>query len=100
MANTYNPIKAGQVTKLMINDGCEIQVRRPNGQIEVVANPAGIREMNNILFAKIVAATKAAGKGEVLSYVNKTKPAEYVVTAADAATDSTAQIERIMRAGE
>ena len=100
MTNTYNPIKAGQINVVVVSDGCEVSIRRPNGEIEVVSNPAGIREMNKILFAKIVAANKAAGKGSVLSYINKTKKVEYVVSAADAATDSTAKIERLMRAGE
>ncbi len=97
---TYNPIKAGQIKTVTVNDGCEISIRRPNGEIEVISNPAGIREMNKIFFAKIVSATKSAGKGDVLTYTNKTKVVEYTVTEADAATDSSAQIERIMQAGD
>ena len=96
----YNPIQAGQQIKVMTSDGCEISVTRPDGTVEVVCNPAGIREMNKILFAKIKAATKAAGRGDVTSFVNKTKPAIYTYTAADAAEDSSEQIEKIMKAGE
>lgn len=97
---TYNPIKAGQQIKVLVSDGCEISITRPDGTVDVVSNPAGIREMNKILFAKIKAATKAAGRGDVTSFVNKTKPATYTVSASDAAVDSTAQVERIMQAGE
>ena len=96
----YNPIKAGQQIKVMVSDGCEISITRPDGTVDVVVNPAGIREMNKILFAKIKAATKAAGRGDVTSFINKKKPAVYTVTAEDAAVDSSAQIEKIMKAGE
>lgn len=96
----YNPIQAGQQIKVMVADGCEIRITRPDGTVDVVSNPAGIRKMNEILFAKIKSATKAAGRGDVTSFVNKTKPAVYTVTAGDAATDSSAKIEKIMKAGE
>lgn len=96
----YNPIQAGQKIKIMVSDGCEISVTRPDGTVDVVSNPAGIREMNETLFAKIKAATKAAGRGDVTSFVNKTKPAVYTVTAGDSATDSSTQIAKIMKAGE
>jgi hypothetical protein len=96
----YNPIKAGQKINVTIPDGCEISITRPNGDVEIVSNPCGYHELNKVLFAKIKAATKAAGRGDVTSFVNKTKTAVYEVTAADAAEDSSAQIEKIMKAGE
>lgn len=96
----YNPIKAGQQIKGMVSDGCEISITRPDGTVDVVSNPGGTREMNEILFARIQKATKAAGRGDVTHFVNKTKAAVYTVTAEDAAIDSSAQIERIMKAGE
>ena len=43
---------------------------------------------------------RKAGRREVLSYKNYTKPASDTTTAADHATDSTARIERAMRCGE
>lgn len=96
----YNPIKSGQSINVMVSDGCEITIHRPNGTIEVLKNPGGYREMNNIIFAKIKTSTKAAGRGDVVSFKNLKKPAVYTVTDADAATDSSAQISRIMSAGE
>lgn len=93
----YNPVKAGQKITVKVSDGCEVVIRRPNGELETVQNPAGCREMNPALFARMKAATKAAGRGELVSYKNKQKDAEYTVTAADAAVDSTAQIERLMK---
>lgn len=92
----YNPVKAGQQIAIKLPDGCEVSIRRPNGEIEKVQNPAGIREMNPALFKRIKDATKAAGRGDVLSFVNKTKPGVYTVTAADAADASSEQIAKIM----
>ena len=97
---TYNPIKAGQVKNIMVPDGCTITINRPDGTVDVVKNPGGYREMNAALFAKIKAATKAAGRGDVVKFENLKKPSTYVVTEADAATDHTAHINRVMRAGE
>ena len=96
----YNPIKAGSQIKVMVSDGCEITINRPNGTVETMANPGGVREMNQIIFAKMAKATKAAGRGDVVSYRNLQKEAFYKVTSADAATDSSAQIDRILKAGE
>lgn len=97
---TYNPIKAGQVKVVMVADRSELTIKRPDGSIEVIVNPNTIKELNDVLFKRFVDATKKAGRGQVMSYKNFKKPAEYVVTAADAAVDSSAQIERIMCAGE
>jgi hypothetical protein len=97
---TYNPIKAGQQIHVMVQDGCAITINRPDGAVDVVKNPAGIHEMNPVLFARIRKATKAAGRGDVVKFENFKKPATYTVTDADAATDSSAQIERILKAGE
>ncbi len=96
----YTPVKAGQEIEMMINDGCEITVTRPDGTVEVIQNPCGIRQMNEVLFARLKADTKAAGRGDVTSYINKKKAAVYTVTAADAAVDSSAHIKKIMKAGD
>ena len=95
-----NAIKAGQQIEVMIPDYCELDVARPNGTVETIRNPNSIRELNDVLFARFVQATAAAGKGKVLAYRNTKKATTYTVTAADAATDSSARIERAMRAGE
>ena len=92
----YNPIKVGQEIKVQVQNGCEIVIHRPDGSVDVVANPAGTNELNPALFARIKAATKAAGRGDVVSYKNHKKDAVYVVTAADAATDSTSKIIKLM----
>lgn len=96
----YNPIKAGSQIKVMVSDSCEITINRPNGTVETMVNPGGVREMNQILFARMAKATKSAGRGEVVSFRNLKKEAFYTVTAANAATDSSAQIDRILNAGE
>ena len=93
---TYNPIKAGQKIKVQVQNGCEIVINRPDGTVDVVANPGGFRELNPVIFARIKAAAKTVGRGDVVSYKNHKKDAVYVVTAADAATDSTAQINKLM----
>ena len=95
-----NAIKAGQKINLMVADGCTITINRPDGTVDVLKNPGGFREMNAIIFKKIVAATKAAGRGDVVAWENLKKPATYTVSEADAATDSTEKIERTMAYGE
>lgn len=95
----YNPIKAGQQINVMVADYAEITVRRPNGSVETIKHPTG-KEITGPMFEAAKKATKAAGRGELISYRNVKKAATYTVTAADAATDSTAQIERLMTAGE
>lgn len=47
----------------------ELTIRRPNGEIETVVWPSDA-SLCQIKFEKIRAATKAAGRGEVLSYTN------------------------------
>lgn len=92
-------ITEGQIKNVMVADFAEVTINRPNGSIEIVKLPT-IRELNSALFARIVKETKAAGRGAVVSYRNVKKAATYTVTGADAATDSTARIERMMKAGE
>ena len=50
----------------------ELTVRRPNGNVEVVSNDK-LTQINDRTFAQIVAQTKAAGRGDVLSYTNVSK---------------------------
>ena len=95
-----NVIKAGQKITVMIADYCEIDVARPGGAVETIRNPNAIRELNDALLARFAKATAASGKGKVLAYRNFKKASTYTVTAADEATDSSARIERAMRAGE
>jgi hypothetical protein len=95
----FEMIKAGQKIEVQVPDYCELTVLRPNGEIEVVrAN--GFTALNDQRFARIKLETAKAGRGEVLSYRNVTKTAAYTTTEADAATDSTARIEKTMRYGE
>jgi len=96
----YNPIKAGSKIKVMVPDYCEITINRPDGSVDIVRNPAGRREINPNFFNTIKAATKKAGRGDIVSYKNYQKESFYTVTASDEAEDSSAQIERIMRGGE
>lgn len=92
-------IKAGQKIEVQVPDYCELTVRRPNGEIEVVRGN-GFTALNDKLFARVKTESAKAGRGELLSYRNVTKAASYTTTEADAATDSTARIEKTMRYGE
>lgn len=92
-------INEGQIKNVMVADFAEVTINRPTGLVEVVKLP-NIRELNPALFARIVRETKAAGRGDVVAYRNVKKATTYTVTAADAATDRTAHIEHMMRAGE
>lgn len=50
---------------------CEVTIRRPNGDIEtVVLPPEKFPALNEVLFEKMRKANRAAGRGEVLSYLN------------------------------
>lgn len=57
---------------LEIADYVEITIRRPGGEIEMVRHPS-LPALNDAAFARIAEATKAAGRGEALSYQNFTK---------------------------
>lgn len=92
----YNPIKAGETINMLISDYAEITVRRPNGSVETIKHP-NAREINEKMFAQMKAATKAAGRGDLISFRNVQKSATYTVTPADAATDSSEQISKIMK---
>ena len=92
-------IKPGQEIKVMVANYAEITVRRPNGVVETIKHPTA-REINEAMFSAAKKATKAAGRGDLISYRNIKKATTYTVTAADAATDNSARIERAMNAGE
>ena len=47
-----------------------ITVKRPNGQIEETEMTAKFNKITPAIFAKIASSTRAAGRGEVLSYRN------------------------------
>lgn len=90
-------IKAGEILSVEIHSHSELTIRRPDGTVETVRRP---EKMGASLFAKIKAATKAAGRGDVLSYVNITKTASYTVTAADEMDARSERQARMMRYGE
>jgi hypothetical protein len=98
MTNTNH--KAGEQINVEIPSHVMLEVRRPNGDIEMVRLPAPWTQLTAQQFAKIQKDTKAAGRGDVISYTNVKKPANYEFTAADKVTQSTTSIERQMRAGE
>jgi hypothetical protein len=87
------------MNNVTIHSHSEITIRRPSGAIEVVRHPANL---NAALFARVKAGTKAAGKGDCLSYTTHTKqvaePDGYAqAVAAERAHDaSTAAIYRAM----
>jgi hypothetical protein len=92
-------IKEGQIKTVMVADYCEVTINRPSGIVEVV-KLTSIKELNDALFARIVKDTKKAGRGDAVSFRNVKKSTTYKVSEADAATDSSARIERMMSAGE
>ena len=64
-------------------DYCEVTVKRPNGTLEIIKVP-GRAELCDAAFAIMKKATKAAGRGDLVSYKNVTRQiADYVMTAAD-----------------
>ena len=78
----------------------ELTVVRPNGSTEVVKHPS-FTEISESTFKKMQEATKKAGKGNLVAYKNcKKEVADYVMSAADKATDSTSRIEKMMAYGE
>lgn len=68
----HQPDKMANQIKIEMPVRADITIRRPNGNIEVVAAP-GTKELNDKLFSRINAATKEAGRGECLSYENITE---------------------------
>jgi len=62
--------------------GVDLTIKRPSGATETVRHPTAMR-MNDNLFAQIKAQTKAAGRGDVISYKNITETREVVLTEAD-----------------
>jgi hypothetical protein len=92
-----------------VDSHVELTVRRPGGTVEtVVAEKLGIR-INDAIFAQVAAATKAAGRGDVLSYRNvrrehtetDTQHAERMAgEATDRMLDNERAFDRYLRAGE
>jgi hypothetical protein len=95
---------------LTIPSHVELTIRRPSGEVETVVIPTDrARELSDGLFAQIVAATKAAGRGDVLAYKNCTKDviesdqmyAERLAgEAADREYYASKRLERMMAYGE
>lgn len=80
-----------------------LTIRRPNGEIEKVeATPGGMKAINDKIFAQLVKANKAAGRGDVLSYQNvkKTKNATVKLTSADVVGMESDRLEKMMAYGE
>jgi hypothetical protein len=97
---TNNNHKAGEQINVEIPSHVMLEVRRPNGDLEMVRLPEPFKQLTAQQFAKIQKDTKAAGRGDVIGYTNVKKPADFTFSAADAATQSTTNIERQMRVGE
>ena len=77
----------------------ELTVRRPNGTVEVVRADKLGEFINDKVFASVVAQTKAAGRGDVLSYTNVTAThtetdAQYATRLAGEKRDAEIQADR------
>lgn len=92
-------IEAGHIFRIDVADHCLVTIRRPSGAVKTLRHPK-IREMSAGLLQQVNTAMAQANRGEVIRYENVRRAATYTVTAADAATDSTERIERLMRAGD
>jgi len=76
--------------------GVEVVIRRPNGEIEAVDVSSKYYRMTDAAFAKIKAATKAAGRGDALSYRNIQVDEVFEKTQGDMMDDSyTAQVKHM-----
>ena len=78
---------------ITIADHVEITVRRPDGSVETVTHPT-LHSMTDAFFAALVAGTRAAGRGDVLSYRNVTREI------AGVQPSSSERMERAMAYGE
>lgn len=92
--------KAGDKIVVMIPSHTTITIRRPSGAVEEVRLPAPYCQLTDSQFASIRNNTKAAGRGDALSYTNHDRESVYTFTAADEATQSTESIEQMMAYGE
>lgn len=57
-----------QVTREIASTKITITIKRPNGEIETLDVTKQFPNITDAEFARIQASTKAAGRGEVLSY--------------------------------
>ncbi len=82
---------------------CELTVIRPNGKTEIVTLTDKRKDMNDHIFAQIVKGTKAAGKGELVSYRVFTKDVTRDLTANEEAlklqTEDEMKMQKIQRDG-
>ena len=78
----------------------EIDITRPDGTVETVDVSARYHRMNDVAFDQIKKATKAAGRGEVISYRNIKETMEYKLTEGDLQDVSHDQIIAMSRMGE
>lgn len=81
-------------------NGVTVVIRRPNGIVETVDVSATYHRLNDASFANIKAATKAAGRGDCLSYTNHTVDASYMLNEVDMVDVSHDQIEAAGRMGD
>lgn len=82
--------------------GVELVVRRPDGSTETVDASAKFPHgLTDSIFAQVQAATRKAGRGEVLSYQNKVAEVvdEIKFTDADAASEHSDAVERMRSRG-
>lgn len=74
-----------------------IQIRRPNGALETVDVSEKMPGLNPALFARVQAATRAAGRGEALSYEEKWVQApDYYKSDLDLTSDHQDRMDRFM----
>lgn len=91
-----------ETVKIEKTIGVVLTVRRPDGTTETVDASAKFPHgLTDSIFAQVQAATRKAGRGEVLSYENKTIEVDggIQITDADLATMHSDAVERMRRRG-
>lgn len=71
-----------KTTRTITTRYCIVTVRRPNGEIETLRHPA-VTTMTASSWKQMIAAMRQAGRGECLSYENKTETTEQPLTLAE-----------------
>lgn len=85
--------------KVQLRDHLLLTVVRPNGTTEIVKHPT-IKYVTEREFAEIKRMTKAAGRGDVISYKNVMRDDVLVLTDADIVGMESDKLANMMAYGE
>ena len=80
---------------VQVADYCELTIRRPGGDVEIVKS-SQVKSMSPALLARMNRDMAKAGRGQVLSYKNITKTAYVTMTDADLADEASEKVQRYL----